>query len=276
MNNFKQTIYTVRPDLDLSPEADIHISVVGLLKSSGDFLWEQVVDFLSVHVIEKGSGVMEVNNKPIPLSAGEMLIFFPGDHIRYYDFPETPWQYIWIRLDGRMVEAALLEAGLKRGSQHLNISANHEFNLALKETVENFKLGGYSKLYPAAAGWKILNTLALRNPLPQTENHAEKLVKACCDFLESQLVKTLNVNELSEHFGVDRTTVFRSFKSCLGISPKEFIDQLRFKNAGNLLKLTQRPIKEIATACGFERLDYFCSAFKKRFGVSPSQWRRQN
>ena len=46
--------------------------------------------------------------------------------------------------------------------------------------------------------------------------------------------------------------------------------------ATELLKLTQLPIKEVGIAIGYENQFHFSRAFKKIYGVSPSQWKKEH
>ncbi len=50
----------------------------------------------------------------------------------------------------------------------------------------------------------------------------------------------------------------------------------RMKRASNLLKTTARPIKDIFEEVGYQTMPGFSTAFKKRFGLSPREWRKQN
>jgi two-component system response regulator YesN len=58
------------------------------------------------------------------------------------------------------------------------------------------------------------------------------------------------------------------------MSPKEYIDKVRFEKACQLLSVTEMKIKEISNICGYENQCYFTSSFQKRFGRSPSAWRK--
>ena len=65
----------------------------------------------------------------------------------------------------------------------------------------------------------------------------------------------------------------RVFKTVTGKTPLEYRTDIRFEHAKELLLDTELSINEIAKSTGFESGIYFCNAFKKRMGVSPSQYR---
>ena len=63
----------------------------------------------------------------------------------------------------------------------------------------------------------------------------------------------------------------RAFAKYFGISPKQYLIQLRMNRALELLTENELSVKEISFACGFTDEKYFSRAFKKKFGYSPSQ-----
>ena len=59
----------------------------------------------------------------------------------------------------------------------------------------------------------------------------------------------------------------------LGITPTDFIRNVRLKRAAQLLANTQLPINEIADRVGFITARNFSTQFKKMYGVTPSEYR---
>ena len=63
----------------------------------------------------------------------------------------------------------------------------------------------------------------------------------------------------------------RAFAKYFGMSPKQYLIQLRMNRALELLTENELSVKEISFACGFTDEKYFSRAFKKKYGYSPSQ-----
>lgn len=68
----------------------------------------------------------------------------------------------------------------------------------------------------------------------------------------------------------------RIFKSITGVSPLEYRNNIRLEHVREQIEETDAPISEIGESAGFSSPAYFCQAFKKRFGVSPSEYRKKN
>ena len=68
----------------------------------------------------------------------------------------------------------------------------------------------------------------------------------------------------------------RIFKSVVGCTPIEYRNRIRLEHAKELLCDTSQTVGEIAASLGFGSNVYFSNVFKEKFGVSPSQYRKNN
>ena len=75
--------------------------------------------------------------------------------------------------------------------------------------------------------------------------------------------------------GCSREHLCRSFKKYLGVSPSAYLNAKRLNYAANLLLHSDQKVIDVAYASGFQSLSRFYHAFKKEFGVSPLQYRKQ-
>jgi AraC-like DNA-binding protein len=82
----------------------------------------------------------------------------------------------------------------------------------------------------------------------------------------------LSVEYLSKILGVSRVQMYRKCMSIIGISPVNYIKNMRMELATELLGQNKYSISEIAYNSGFSDPRYFTLCFIKRYGVSPSKW----
>jgi len=68
--------------------------------------------------------------------------------------------------------------------------------------------------------------------------------------------------------------VAHRFKDAVGVSFAAFLSDLRLTDGADLLHSTTAPVKEIALTVGFKDVGTFPRLFKRRFHMSPTQWRR--
>ena len=85
---------------------------------------------------------------------------------------------------------------------------------------------------------------------------------------------TLTVDELVDEMGMGRTVFFNKLKSMTGLSPVEFIREMRIKRAAQLLEEHKYNITEVTYMVGMNDSRYFAKCFKNTYGVTPSEYRR--
>lgn len=79
--------------------------------------------------------------------------------------------------------------------------------------------------------------------------------------------------DVGRHLGMSHTPIDRAFRTVLGTSVQKEIVRARLSFAEHLLKATSQSVGEIASRVGFSRLEYFCTSFRTRYGVTPSVYR---
>ena len=84
-----------------------------------------------------------------------------------------------------------------------------------------------------------------------------------------------DVDEFVFDMAVGRTILYRKIKDLTGMSIKEFILDVRLKRAAQLLKDSDLTISEISDRTGFANPKYFSVCFKRRFDISPSDYKKQ-
>jgi transcriptional regulator GlxA family with amidase domain len=86
---------------------------------------------------------------------------------------------------------------------------------------------------------------------------------------------SLRSSNLANAVGVTPSHLERLFRKQVGMSIGEFSLELRLQRAKQLLETTFRSLKEIRHEVAIPDAANFSRLFKKRFGVTPSAWRRQ-
>lgn len=86
---------------------------------------------------------------------------------------------------------------------------------------------------------------------------------------------TCGIEKMYEISGKSREHVSRSMKKYYGISPLEYINELRVSYGANLLLSSNLSITEICYECGFQNLSWFYAAFKRKYLKTPYKYRKE-
>ena len=85
-----------------------------------------------------------------------------------------------------------------------------------------------------------------------------------------------DITDFAQELGLSRTSLFNKIKSLTGMTPNNFIIDIKLKHAAtSLRKHPDGNISTIAYACGFNTLSHFNKLFKKTYGITPTQYRNK-
>lgn len=94
-------------------------------------------------------------------------------------------------------------------------------------------------------------------------------------YIQQNYGRALSLEELGEVFGYSRFYLAHSFAEFTGTSIVEYLLLVRMRAACRLLEEPDKTVAEIAEACGYATVSSFSTAFRKKNGLSPSEYRRR-
>ena len=101
-----------------------------------------------------------------------------------------------------------------------------------------------------------------------------KFLNAAIGVIERNLFsKDMNVSLLCSELNVGKTSLTAKIKEVTGMTPREFIEDVRLKHAAEMLKDNVYRIAEISDNLAFSNPNYFSQRFKKKYGVSPRSFK---
>jgi len=92
-------------------------------------------------------------------------------------------------------------------------------------------------------------------------------------FIGSCACEGIGVADVIRAAGGSRRQFGQTFRRLVGCGPKEAILRAQFKKVQEMLRTTDQKLSNIADECGFEHVEHMAAAFKRRFGVTPGEYR---
>lgn len=101
------------------------------------------------------------------------------------------------------------------------------------------------------------------------------IIERAKEYIHQYFQDDFSLLELSNFTYTSPFHFSRIFKHYTAVSPHQYVLQVRLKHSEMLLKNTTKSISDIAFECGFNNPDYFATAFKRGYGISPSAYKEK-
>jgi len=94
-------------------------------------------------------------------------------------------------------------------------------------------------------------------------------------FLRANLEHDISVEDLARQAALGPVRFRQLFQAATGSTPRHFLVRARLAEAANQLRRTSEPVASIAARCGFPTEGHFYATFRREYGLTPRQWRKQ-
>jgi AraC family transcriptional regulator of arabinose operon len=219
----------------------------------------------------KGRGHFVLDGHEYVIDSGKGFYFAEGVPHEYYA-TEQPWALRWIAFNGNQTDYFFKFLKLPKGGVFKKNTISCLDKIFDKLLAVIGAEGEYCDIECSA----ILHTLMAE--LIRAEGDAQSKSKdrlgPIISYLNANYNKDLSLEDMAARINVCPDYFCKLFKQAYQVTPFKYLINLRVQKAKFLL-LTDMdlPVKEVAAAVGFHDTSYFCSAFRSREGVSPSQFR---
>ena len=121
--------------------------------------------------------------------------------------------------------------------------------------------------------FNLFGTLIKQNTEGSDERN-QKLVQSILSYIEKNFATDISMDDLTEKFHVSRTYISRLLKKYAGKSFLEYLTDVRFKHVEKLIADDRYKQYEIAEMVGYKDFGYYIKVFKKRYGITPNEFRK--
>ena len=223
----------------------------------------RVFDFYSLSQMYDGHGKLELNGVVREIEPGNMILICPGEFHRYGGSMNSAYIEDSICFCGNIADAmrkkGMLRSGVYRGSPVR----------VVKQLVEMARDPSLSSGLRAALGLQELLT-DIYDSCGSCNDPMDALLE---NIRKAPPEHWWRVTELAELIGVSTDTLRREFLRVTGLLPKAYIEQLKLRQAAEMLLTCNLSVSDIALHFGYLDCYHFSRRFKVIFGLSPANYR---
>lgn len=252
--------------------------------------WHEEMEII---YIKKGQGVVTVDFTAYPVTEGEAVFIAPGQLHSIEQECNASMEYENIILNLSLLTGRLSDSCtdsyfhpfinqqlkictcVRRESEHYEklISCLNQFDLLCREKPAAYQMELKSVLF------HMFFILFSNCRQPVEHRHSGKTldkIKQILKYVELHYMENLGIGEMAVAAGFSQSHFMRFFKNYMGISFTAYLNDYRLTMAARLLLSSSSGILNIAAETGFENLSYFNRLFKKKYGMSPKEFRNRS
>lgn len=122
---------------------------------------------------------------------------------------------------------------------------------------------------------KVSYTFAEKVAQSKTPVSTDERMQKAIRYIQQNVNQHLTVGDVADYAGFSKSYFSAYFKKTLGFSVSAFILRCKLEEGRELLQYTDKSISTISEFLCFSSQSHFHTAFKKQFGITPSEYRKQ-
>ena len=220
-------------------------------------------------LIISGKCIATHKEKEYTLFPGGVVLYAPGEAQKYTFIHEC--KSLWIHFSGTAVEEILDSCSLKSGAYQLKPDNN--INNIFYTIIKRFHNEKTLK-YTNASLIELLCNISDKIYNFNSQNCPSGIYDVA-NYITQNYKDDFTIDKLAKISGYSKSRFSFLFKYHIDKTPVEFLRDIRLSSSRDLLLSTNLSINEISLCCGYDDALYYSRIFKKKYGVSPAQFREK-
>lgn len=264
-------------------EETIHHLPVKLLyvtESKYDYDWHSTFHshfFTEMIYVTKGTGFFVTTEEKIPITSNQVVVV--NENIQHTEESnlDDALEYIALGFQGFSFKDSASDELIPFSIYKIDRDREEVQNI-LQMLLKEAKKLRYQNTLICQNLLEILLVHLFRNNQVALEKTSFRLfnkdVSAVKYYIDRNYKENITLDQLAEFSHINKYYLAHSFKKSIGLSPIEYLNEVRIGKSKYLLESTDHPISFVASITGFSSPSYFSQSFKRSAGLSPQQYRK--
>ena len=261
-----------------------HDAKIGMAKNDLRFFHLHWHNYFEYELVISGEGTHVLNNKTYHIRPGDVWLVNPSD---FHEFSSENGMTIFnVSFEDNIVRSDLIKNSILHFSQKVIHFTEKQFNVSQfllekmhenylcptafsKEYIENLMNCVLFELFSA------VNSLTAQNSSEYDYDQENSAITKALLYLQLHFNENPSLQQISQIFGHNKNYFCEMFYKQTNMHYSEYLRKMKLDYAKNLLTNTGLPVTDICYSSGFSNLSSFLQAFKKEFGITPTQYRNK-
>lgn len=230
------------------------------------------VDYNLIY-LTKGMIEAEIDGKEISISSNGFILYPP--HMQQ-DYCQRGAHSFYLRFTGTASDELIEMAGLKGVYFYQLEKEEPRIRRLIEKIFSSAALKKSETEVESIANLTLL--IAELGRIVKTRSNASNAddrIAQILPLMNYRFSREIDLDQYAKELNLSRSRFYHLFKKTMGCAPYTYILDLRLEHAAEYLLSTNDPISQISYSVGFTDPFYFSRLFKKKFGISPKNFRNQ-
>ena len=233
-------------------------------------------EYQLLYICQGKGKFVSAHQKKGDLKTGNMFLLYPGEWHNYAPDKTTGWSEYWIGFTGINIDNRIQHGFFNKKKPIFNIGLNKEIIELYQRAIEiaENQTTGFQQMLAGIVNY-LLGIAYSQDKLASFEDlDVTAQIERAKILMYENYRRPISPEFISEAVCMSYSWFRRVFKQYTGLTPYQYILELRLRRGKELLVNTNLSSQEISFEIGFENPDYFCTAFKKKVGRTPIEFRK--
>src|SRR5690625_5175622 len=231
--------------------------------------------FTELFYIVSGKGAFILPDREIPVQENDLVIINPNIEHTEKSNKQDSLEYIALGLEGITFslpkEDSQIGLFTYQGDREDILFYLNKLLQEVKDGNDDFEIICQNIIEILVIKLRRAKNILIQNNKPKQINQSVSLVK---HYINQNYREQITLDMLAKVENINKYYLAHTFKQDIGISPIEYLNQVRIKEAKTLLETTNYTIAEIARFNGFSSQSFFTQVFKREVDQTPTEYRK--
>ena len=237
------------------------------------------LDSFLFFIVVSGCGKVNAGGQRYDLNAGDCVFIDCQQPYSHITDAEHLWTLKWVHFYGQNMSGIYRKYRERGGKPVFHPEHIAPFAEVWTELMNRAGSSDYIRDMRINEGLNVLLTLLMEQSWYPEENQEtprkKNVIFSVKEYLDQHLQEKITLDSLASGFYINKFYLAKAFKQYYGMTINAYLLQIRITRAKQMLRFSEKSMKEIGLECGLGEPHYFSARFREVEGVPPSQYRAQ-